>query len=350
MLPRLKRGRESSPFPSYSVLRQVAVPEPAAPPHHTVPYLTFPQRFPLARTHATLMAPQTYRLRNVDEYSIRAAMGPILTSGQVQQLAQGAVVTGTADDRSKDWGKIQELLEVRGARAVEEEPFLAMCIALAPFYTESKLEKFRAALVWRQVEELEPAERFTRDERFKRRFRGCLAMCRPFAVRGAISLIKLDKLIAWLIGKGEYTYARGFSVTFWALLRHSDLTRLRGSDIEISMQEVLLSIIGGKGREREHADVVKATEARQVLLTAVQVARVKGHARLFEEWEKCKANALIQQFAELDGWDASHKWSVHSLRHGSASHLKRQGVGEAERKQRGRWCDTRITEWYARGS
>ena len=234
--------------------------------------------------------------------------------------------------------------------AVKEEPFLAMCIALAPFYTESKLEKLRAALVWRQVEELEPAERFTRDERFRRRFRGCLAMCKPFAVRGAISLIKLDKLIAWLIGKGEYTYARGFSVTFWALLRHSDLTRLRGSDIEISMQEVLLSIIGGKGREREHADVVKATEARQVLLTAVQVARVKGHARLFEEWEKCKANALIQQFAELDGWDASHKWSVHSLRHGSASHLKRQGVGEAERKQRGRWCDTRITEWYARGS
>ena len=282
--------------------------------------------------------------------TIRMAMVPILTSGRIQELAQGAVISGTADDRDKEWGKIQELLQVRGARAVEEEPFLAMCLAMAPFYTISKLEKLRAALVWRQLEELEPSERFTRDERFKRRFKGCLAFCKPFTVRGAISLPKLDKLISWLIGKGEYTYARGFCITFWALLRHSDLIRLRGSDIELSMEEVLLSIIGGKGRDREHVDVVIATEARQVLLTAVQVARVKADSRLFADWDKLKANALIHEFALLDGWDVSQNWSVHSLRHGCAAHLKRKGVAEAERKQRGRWSDTRVAEWYARGS
>ena len=348
MIYRFKRSRDERSFPSYSVFRT----HPVLPSPTEQPPLPSPSRPTPTYTTAFLPHKPIYRLRNVHEDVIRAAIAPILASCQIQQLAQNGVVDGTAGERVAEWGKIQELLGVRGAQAVDEEPFLAMCLALAPHYTISKLEKLRAALVWRQIEELPPSERYTRDERFKRRFKGCLAFCKPFKVTGAISLTKLEKLVAWLLEKGEFEYARGFRITFWGLLRHSDLLRLRETDVEFSTgvrDEVLLSIIGGKGREKEHVDVIKACEARDYLLTAVQIARMHGDMILFARWSKGVANALIHEFAQLDGWDVSHKWSVHSLRHGCAAHLQRMGVSLAVRKQRGRWSSTRIAEWYARG-
>jgi len=287
------------------------------------------------------------RLRSVREEDVRKAVKRHLEDGDVQFLAVDAVSEDYAKERVREWAKIEELLGVHGAAHVRMEPFLALCMSMAPHYCTSKLEKMRGALVWRQIQELEPTMRWSRDERFLVGFKGAKKSCRPFAERGAISETKLSKLVQWLTQKGLTMYARGFVVAFYGLLRHSDVIRMRWSDVEFGA-EILLSIIGGKGREKEHVDEVRATEARLSLEAAVAAAQ--GHGLLlFPGWNKAFANDLIREFAELDGWDKGQKWTVHSLRHGFAAKLKRDGVCELARKQRGRWSSSRVAEWYARG-
>jgi len=288
------------------------------------------------------------KLRNVSEEDVRRMAKRHLAEGDVKHLALDAVSPDYAKERIREWAKIEEMLAVHGAYNVRMEPFLALCMAMAPHYTESKLEKMRAAVVWRQVQELPIPLRWTRDERFLVGFKGAKKSCKAFAVRGAISEAKLGKLVEWLLTKDLQLYARGFVVGFYGLLRHSDLVRMRWCDVEFG-EEILLSIIGGKGRDKEHVDEVRATEARQTLMAAVAAAQGLGPL-LFADWDKAYANELIREFATNDQWDQGQKWSFHGLRHGFAAKLKRDGVCELARKQRGRWSSSRIAEWYARGS
>ena len=287
------------------------------------------------------------KLRNISDADVRANYKRVVNEGLVYDLAIDAVGADHALSRMKEWATLEERLAVRGAANVSMEDFLAVCLAIAPKYTASKLEKMRAALVWRQLEELAPAARWSRDELFKVRFKGALKSCKPFATRGAITEEKLRKLVSWLEARDEHMYARGFVITFYGMLRHSDLLRLRRADVEFGVKEVLLSIIGGKGRTREHVDVVQATEAEATLRVAMEVSA--GELRMFPLWNKDHANSLIREFASLESWDATQGWTVHSLRHGFAQHLKRLGVSLEVRMQRGRWSSARVAEWYARG-
>ena len=287
------------------------------------------------------------KLRNISDADVQANFERVVNEGLVYDLAIDAVSADHALSRMKEWATLEERLAVRGAANVSMEDFLAVCLAIAPKYTASKLEKMRAALVWRQLEELTPATRWSRDELFKVRFKGALKSCKPFATRGAITEEKLRKLVTWLEARGERMYARGFVITFYGMLRHSDLLRLRRADVEFGAKEVLLSIIGGKGRTREHVDVVQATEAETTLRVAMEVSA--GELRLFSLWNKDYANCLIREFALLENWDKTQGWTVHSLRHGFAAHLKRKGVSLEVRMQRGRWSSARVAEWYARG-
>ena len=298
----------------------------------------------------TKRARETYSLRFVKESVVRDEMREIMRdNSRVLALAQDAVSTDYALCRIKEWAKIEELLAVRGAANVTMNGFLAICVSLAPRYTESKLEKMRAALVWRQLEELDPGLRWSRDELFRVRFKGAKKACKAFKARGALSETKLQALVEWLLEQKEHDYARGMVVTFYGLLRHSDLIRLRPSDVEFGENEVLLSIIGGKGRGKEHVDEVRATEARKTLQAAVESAAMRFARSLFPDWSKERANELIRTFAVKAGWDPLLKWTMHSLRHGFAAHLQRSGISEAERKQRGRWSSSKVANWYARG-
>lgn len=287
-------------------------------------------------------------LMNVDANVVMRQAAALRQEEVHMTLAQRAVVPDTAQSRVREYAKLEVLLQTVGVATVQEEAFLALCAALAPYYSPSRLESLRSALVWKQLEALPFAQCWTQHKRFRRRFRGALKMCRPFTERGALSEDKLLALVRWLCSGSHEMYARGMVVGFYALLRHSDLVRVRPGDIEFGVREVLVSVLGGKGRERHHVDVVRATEARQSLTVAVAAAQAARSLTLFPDWDKGKANALIREFALLSGWDPEQKWTFHSLRHGFAQHLKREGVNEAERMHRGRWTSRRVADWYAR--
>ena len=152
------------------------------------------------------------KLRNISDADVRTNLDRVVREGLVSDLAMDAVSADYALSRMKEWASLEERLAVRGAANVTMEGFLAVCLAIAPKYTASKLEKLRAAMVWRQLEELAPSERWSRDELFKVRFKGALKSCKPFATRGAITAEKLRTLAAWLEQRGENMYARGFVI------------------------------------------------------------------------------------------------------------------------------------------
>ena len=141
-----------------------------------------------------------------------------------------------------------------------------MCASLARFYRASTLESFRAALVWRQVEDMPIEACWTQSIRFRRRFRGAMKLCLDPVPRGSVTFSQLRTLTSRCSERGEIDYARGFIVAFYGLLRHSEITSLRRSDIEVSHTEALLRIRGGKGRRNNVVDIVEVPEAHDLLV------------------------------------------------------------------------------------
>lgn len=260
----------------------------------------------------------------------------------------------TVSDYQRDMVRLLDWTGGTHVQDIKMDVFLGLMARLAPHYSSSRLEKFRASLAIHQVTLMEAQDRWSRDEAFKKAFDGLLVMCVPMVDRGPITRPKLVALVEYAVGLGEHLYAMGFQVGYNALLRHSDLIRLEEPHIDIRKDEsnrVILMIVGGKnqaalGEGRPGIEYVDAPDTD--LIFEHLIAQGAPGVPLFRGWNKHKANVLIKDFAKLAGWNLSLKWTFHSLRHGCATDMKLDGVSEETRKTRGRWKGRRVTEHYSR--
>ena len=286
----------------------------------------------------------TLESRTSRDAEIQRGYRSLLQVGIHRQLAQVGVSAGTAQKRAQYFYRLEHLMGVHGACNMAEENFLALCASMSRFYRPSTLEAFRAALVWRQIEDLPESECWSQTLRFRRRFKGVLKICLDPKPRGSITRDQLRVLSTYCIDQGEITYGQGFAIGYFGLLRHSELVGLQTSDVEISESDVLIKIRGGKGRHHFAVDTVQAPEVRHLLGYFKTISTTSS---LFPTWNKVQANRLIAAAAARFGWNSQQTWSFHCLRHGCAGHLTRQGVDLSTRLRRGRWMSELTATRYS---
>ena len=216
-----------------------------------------------------------HRRRRVNDSQIRSGIQRSLYNQDHLRLAQLSVAPRTAQKRIFYFSRLEELLDVQGVSNITEETFLAFCVSVSRFYRAPTLESFRAALVWRQLEDMPICtvglnlNCCTQSFRFRRRFKGACRLCLDPQPRGSITYEQLRELTRAYSNMGELFYAQGYAIAFYALLRHSQLHALRRDDVEIA-DEAIIRIRGGKARQRHEVDTVEAPEVKLLLRHLLQ--------------------------------------------------------------------------------
>ena len=233
----------------------------------------------------------------------------------------------------------------REVLGVTEEDFLALCVSLSRFYRGSTLESYRAAVVWRQLEDQNTDQCWSQTSRFRRRFKGVQNICLQPKPRGSITLAQMRSLTNYCKDQGELAYGQGFAVAYFGFLRHrKQLVNLEKIDIEANSSDALIKIRGGKGRQHYIVDTVVAPEVCHLLM---YLKSSSSHLALFPNWDKVKANRIRSHVANLLQWNSHQTWSFHCLRHGCAGHLTREGTDLTTRLRRVRWMSEFTATHYS---
>ena len=293
---------------------------------------------------------------------------PESRSQNSEALANAAVKPATVRERTRDWDSLKYILDVADVRAVKMNDFLGVMELLAEQYSPSRLEKFRAALVHRQILDLPEAERWSRDERFKIQFKGLLANCtrkrkqearekyqssgEDAGTRGAIFGQRLRELLRWCAERQKGFYAASMKMCYEGLLRSSEIRNLRKRDlIKESNGRWYVRIVGGKHRLEDKVEVVHLRNTNEQLEKMWELLhRGDPENHVFPNWSAKEANSLIKEVSTKFCWEEGRLWSMHSLRHGKAAALKLHGVTTEDRLALGRWRSQHIEKHYSRHS
>ena len=286
-------------------------------------------------------------------------------------LADWKVKAKTAADHRRDWEDLQGTVAMKGTAFYTENQFLDAMLLHVGVHPESRIEKYRAAVVKRQDLDLPVGLRWTQDSGFERRIQGLLAKAREAFIkkrsedarkggkkpleedddaddgrRGAITGVMAVKVVKHLTDQGLYMYARGVVVAHGALLRHGEVMAARHKDFFMEGGQWMVKVAGGKGRAADEVDQVKVDGAMQTLAAM----HMKGSTKLlFEGWDPSVVLRAIAQVAKAEGWDPNRLWDFHALRHGKAvDNRVVKGMSVAERMQAGRWKTEKIEKMYSR--
>ncbi|CUG04532.1 Hypothetical protein, putative [Bodo saltans] len=127
----------------------------------------------------------------------------------MKELALAAVLPGTQSDYLRDIHILFKLCEIKKIKELREDEFLMVMMEYADAgYSVSRVEKFRAAVAHYQVTELIESARWTRDEGFKKRFKGLLSLCATSRLRGGITVVKLREYLPLLSLVGQESTRR----------------------------------------------------------------------------------------------------------------------------------------------
>ena len=286
-------------------------------------------------------------------------------------MADWKVKPKTSADHRRDWEELQETVAMKGTAFYTENQFLDAMLLHVGVHHESRIEKYRAAVVKRQDLDLPPGLRWAHDSGFERRVQGLLARAKEAYIkkrsddarqsgrkpleddddaddgrRGAITGVMAAKVVEHLYEKCLFSYARGVVVAHGAMLRHGEILAARHKDFFMEGGRWMVKVAGGKGRAPDEVDQVRVDGASQTL-TAMHM---EGSTKLmFEGWEPAVVLRAIAEVAKAEGWDPNRLWDFHALRHGKAvDNRVIKGMSLIERMQAGRWKTEKIEKMYSR--
>lgn len=266
----------------------------------------------------------------------------------MQSLALAALRPATQGDYLRDSNILFRMCEIKKIKELREDEFLMVMMEYVEAgYSASRIEKFRGAVAHFQCTEMVKSARWTRDEGFKKRFKGLLSLCATSRLRGGITVVKLRELCA----RCPEEWKLGIILGYTGLLRVSEMKALTKRDIEFAGEDAYARVIGPKGYKASGGRAAKVFMVHLPLLQeyiAEMVAPLKAGDQICAEWDDKQVNAFIQAVAKELEWDPTMQWSFHSLRHGAAMDLQREGVELSDRKRLGRWKSNRMAQWYAR--
>ena len=155
-----------------------------------------------------------------------------------------AVAEDTATDHIRDWEYLDATTGGVGIAKYTPNHFMDAMSSMVGRYSDSRFEKFWAAVATRQRDELPMQERWTQDERYRVRFRGFLRESNEIYrrrisqaardkgdkpveegddmddyCRGALQEAQTAQVIRHFADEGQPMYAHGALLTYGALLR-----------------------------------------------------------------------------------------------------------------------------------
>jgi len=294
---------------------------------------------------------------------------------QLGTVSDGRLVSGTVHDYYRDMSWLADAIHVRdvdenfpaherlkyAARLLGEKEFLLMMLRIAPYYSFSRIDKFRSAVAHFQLRlKGEGHLMWTQTKSFTRDLKGLTAICQRPGTRGAILYAHLNVLLEYTANVGFPEYVWGFIVAHAALLRHTELMKLAADCVVFPDRGApVLRIVGGKGDRHDMAEdeehglpegeqFVRADGEHDVPGTLRLLLSLSKGGLLFPTWNRHVANKIIQECAQAHHWPDKVKWSFHCLRHGKCAQMKMDGVDLAERMLRGRWKSRDVCEDYSK--
>ena len=271
-----------------------------------------------------------------------------------------------------DWVELQETVKAKGTASYTENNFLDAMKTMLGEYHPSRLEKFRAAVVVRQEQDMSAAARWTQDDAFKRKWRGIIVLAtkgyqkrksqmardkgaKPLEDdddvddlnRGAITADMAKLVCEHFVKEGKGMYAQGVCVAHGGLLRHGEIINAKQAHLYKENGKWKIRITGGKWRRDDETDYVEIEDADKTL-AKLNAGKEGRYLPLFPGWDPKVAVAGIKAVARKNGWDPNRVWDFHALRHGKAYDNRVKGMGQAERMQRGRWRSAKIEAMYSR--
>ena len=285
-------------------------------------------------------------------------------------FAGKAVADDTTAGHARDWEYLSYTAGSVEIDSYSAENFLDAMMAMIGVYSESRYEKFWAAVATRQRDFLPVNGRWTQDERYRVRFRGFLRESngiyrkaisqrardkgdKPLEeedsiddyCRGALQEAQTAQVITHFAGEGKAMYAHGALFAYGALLRHEELAEALVENIFIEKGEYMMKITGGKWRKTGETDEVWFEGCKS---TMKKVIAERKHGLLLPGWNSTVALAGIKKCKEKHEWAKNRTWDWHCFRHGKAVDMRLRGVPKAERMRRGRWRSEKIEDLYSR--
>ena len=281
-----------------------------------------------------------------------------------------AVADDTTTAHGNDWEFLDASADLCGIALYTSNKFMDAMESMTGKYSDSRVEKFWAAVATRQRDNLPVQDRWTQDERFRVRFRGFLResneiyrrtisqraiengdkpACAGFDMedycRGGLQEAFVAQVIRYFTAKGKPMYAWGALLTYGALLRHEELAEARVEQVYEENGEFHMKITGGKWRKPTETDTVWFEGCKA---TMVKVIGGRKHGILLPEWNTKIALDGIHACREEHHWTRNRTWDWHCFRHGKAMDMRLKGIPKEERMRRGRWRSEKIEDLYSR--
>ena len=281
-----------------------------------------------------------------------------------------AVVEETSTGHSRDWDFLYTTAGNVGIELYSANNFMDAMEAMIGRYSDSRFEKFWAAVATQQRDHLPMEQRWTQDDRYKVRFRGFMRESNEIYrrtisqnarekgdkppdegddvqdyCRGALQEAQTAQIIRHFAEQGKPMYAHGALLTYGALLRHDELTEARVEQVYMENGEYHMNITGGKWRKAGETDTVWFEGCKA---TMTKVIGGRTHGILLPGWNTTIALAGVKKCKDIHGWSRNRTWDWHCFRHGKAVDMRILGVSKTERMRRGRWRSEKIEDIYSR--
>ena len=309
--------------------------------------------------------------RRVEVERIRDAVtrGAQKGEGRHEDVAAKGQATDTYKDYVRDWNFLQDTVEEKGTAKYTQEVFLDAMKEMVGEYHQSRFEKYRAAVVFRQEQDLGPGQ-WTQSPAFKRQFAGLISIATIAYMkkksqalrdtkrkaleddddvdddaRGAITKEKAEVVVKHFLAQKRAMYARGVVMAYGGLLRHGEVINACHNHVYKENGKWYLKITGGKWRKKDETDHVWIEGADETMGMIHQPGKF---TKIFPDWDEKEAVKGVQVCAKKLGWDLARKWDFHCIRHGKAVDNRLAGMPLDERMRRGRWKSRKIEERYSR--
>ena len=298
------------------------------------------------------------------------ARGAAKGEGRHEELAAKGNKKNTYKDYVRDWAFLQETVEAKGTAAYTQAAFLDAMNEMVGEYHQSRFEKYRSAVVFRQEQDLGIGTQWSQSPAFKRQFAGIISMATKAymkkksqtlrdtkrkeleddddpddAARGAIVKDKAEMVVKHFLAENKTMYARGVVMAYGGLLRHGEVINACHNHVYKENGKWFVKITGGKWRKPDETDHVWIEGADETMAKIHQPGKFK---KLFPDWDDKEAVKGIKICAKNMKWDVARTWDFHCIRHGKAVDNRLAGMPQDERMRRGRWKSKKVEENYSR--
>lgn len=272
-------------------------------------------------------------------------------TGKKGELALRALAPRT-QTQYKSQRAIMEEYAKCGIEEITEESYLRFLKwRMVKFGLEpSTLRTYRATLLHYQKDLLPKQLRWAEDEGFQRRARGMeQSAAKHVRPRGGITLDRLQQVKKECAKLPKKRMLRlGFSLAYMAMLRRAELMALRREDLRVQGNELVVTVLRGKGRKNKTGYQVVETRVKDGAQFIKWFEDVPPKELLFPQWDTVAAAKVIEDTCKKYKWTTELWFSFHSLRHGSAEDMKQAGVSLKDICTKGRWLSTSMADYYSR--